>query len=62
MPNIMFMESSFNISARADIILIEFSGIEYISKRHKKSLRSKRGFVNWLGLEPRTPSLKVMCS
>jgi hypothetical protein len=28
---------------------------------HKKSLLL-RGFVNWLGLEPRTHTLKVYCS
>ena len=34
-----------------------------INKRHKKSLCFTRGFVNWLGLEPKTlPIKKSGCS
>lgn len=33
-----------------------------VVKAAKKSLPIMRGFVNWLGLEPRTHTLKVYCS
>jgi hypothetical protein len=31
-------------------------------KQIKKPLHLRSGFVNWLGLEPRTHTLKVYCS
>ena len=62
MANIVFVQTPLKINTSTYIVFVELIWVNNVNMWHKKSSTTVEDFVNWLGLEPRTHTLKVYCS